>query len=144
MHKTLLKSIILSAGIAFLYLPLAGQSTSTSDTTAGPPVTDILDVLQRVFSVEEQPVQSAQATSISLLPVIGYNPSFGAVLGANMVMGQQRGDPANTSYSVYTFGLTYGSKGILTLQSRHNVFMPGNKWNFQGNWQFSKYGLIDH
>lgn len=145
MRLNLLKSIIFSAGLVFLYLPLTGQTSSTTDTTSGPPVTDVLDVLQRVFSVEEKPEEkSAQALSISLLPVIGYNPSFGAVLGANMVMGQQKGDPANTGYSVYTFGLTYGSKGILTLQHRHNVFMPGNKWNFQGNWQFSKYGLIDH
>ena len=123
--------------------PLKAQQTSNPDSSTVP-VKDIMDVIGGIFKEEEKPAQDLQAPSISLLPIIGYNPSFGAVLGANMVIGQQKGDPANTGYSVYALGLTYGSKGILTLQARHNVFYPENKWNFQGNWQFSKYGLIDH
>ena len=131
-------------------LMLASSSGGLKAQSASPPdsshteVKDILDVLQQVFKMEEDTVEASQRSSVSLLPIIGYNPSFGAVLGANMVIGQQRGDPSNTGYSVYALGLTYGSKGILTLQARHNVFQPNNIWNFQGNWQFSKYGLIDH
>lgn len=122
---------------------LHAQNDTFPDETAK--VTDILDVFQHLFHTPEDTTQlRINEPSISLLPVIGYNPSFGGVLGANMVVGQQKGNPVNTGYSVYTFGVTYGTKGILTFQARHNVFMPENKWNFQGNWQFSKYGLVDH
>ncbi len=119
------------------------QQQILKDTTT-PPVTDILDVGQRIFKIAEDTSESISEPSMSLLPVIGYNPSFGGVLGVNIVMGKQKGDPSNTGYSVYAFGVTYGTKGILTFQARHNVFQSQNKWNFQGNWQFSKYGLLDH
>ena len=119
------------------------QKEIPKDTTT-PSVTDILDVGQRIFKIPEDTTASISEPSMSLLPVIGYNPSFGGVLGVNIVMGRQKGDPANTGYSVYALGVTYGTKGILTFQARHNVFQPQNQWNFQGNWQFSKYGLIDH
>lgn len=128
--------------IVFCPLSIKGQKQITKDTT--PPVTDILDVGQRLFKIPEDTTESISEPSMSLLPVIGYNPSFGGVLGVNIVMGQQKGDPSNTGYSVYAFGVTYGTKGILTFQARHNVFQAENKWNFQGNWQFSKYGLLDH
>lgn len=140
---SLYKVISISILLGFFYSPIVAQQTSNADTSAVP-VKDIMDIIKGLFKEEEKPAEDLQAPSISLLPIIGYNPSFGAVLGANMVIGQQKGDPANTGYSVYALGLTYGSKGILTLQARHNVFMSANKWNFQGNWQFSKYGLIDH
>jgi Omp85 superfamily domain len=129
---------------ALLSTPLQAQKSTSPDSTVRQEK-DLMDVLQQLFnSPEDTSASSISEPSISLLPIIGYNPSFGGVLGVNMVMGKQNGDPANTGYSVYTFGVTYGTKGILTIQSRHNVFKPENKWNFQGNWQFSKFGLIDH
>ena len=144
MPNSLQKIFILSTFGVFFSLSLLAQSPSETDTVVKPPVTDLMDVIQRVFKFEEKPVEDVNAASISLLPIIGYNPSFGGVLGANMIIGRQLGDPSNTGYSVYALGITYGTKGILTLQARHNVFLPENKWNLQGNWQFSKYGLIDH
>ena len=142
-HLPYSKAVLVLSMVLFLLPSLQAQSTMQADTAVK--VTDILDVLQGLFHMPEDTSRvEIGEPSISLLPVIGYNPSFGGVIGANMVMGRQQGDPANTGYSVYTFGVTYGTKGILTFQARHNVFMPQNKWNFQGNWQFSKYGLIDH
>ncbi len=137
------KVLFIAVLVAFMGSPVVAQQASNHDTS-GVEVKDIMDVIGGIFKEDEKPTKDPYTSSISILPIIGYNPSFGAVLGANMVIGQQRGDPSNTGYSVYALGLTYGSKGILTLQARHNVFMPGNTYNFQGNWQFSKYGLIDH
>ena len=81
------------------------QQQILKDTTT-PPVTDILDVGQRIFKIAEDTSESISEPSMSLLPVIGYNPSFGGVLGVNIVMGKQKGDPSNTGYSVYAFGVT--------------------------------------
>jgi hypothetical protein len=121
------------------------QSTTMADTLPEKTeVRDAMDVLGDLFNAEPKPEAQASTSSASILPVIGYNPSFGGVIGANMVIGKQFGNPANTNYSVYTLGLINSSKGIFTLQARHNVFRPENRFNFQGNWQFSLYGLIDY
>lgn len=122
---------------------LFGQKGTQPDTTKVK-VKDAMDVLRDLFNVQPKPEAQKAKTTTALLPVIGYNPSFGGVIGANVSIGKQFGDPANTNYSVYTLGLINSTKGIFTLQARHNVFRPENKFNFQGNWQFSLYGLIDY
>ena len=119
------------------------QQDVTKDTTTVP-VVDAIDVLQHIFKIKEKPEDDQSQSSVSLLPVIGYNPSLGGVIGVNTVIGRQFGSPENTGYSVYTLGITYSTKGILTLQARHNIFRPQNRWNLQGNWQLSYYGLVDY
>ena len=32
----------------------------------------------------------------------------------------------------------------MSAQAKHNVFTAGNKWNWQGQWQLAKYGLLDY
>ena len=143
---------ILKKDAAFIIVPflllstisVSGQHIIRPADTTSTTVVDAMDVLRHVFKTEPKPSPDPTASTVSLLPVIGYNPSFGAVLGINTVMGRQFGDPRTTGYSVYTLGVIYGSKGILTGQVRHNVFKPDNKWNYQGNWQLSKYGLVDY
>ncbi len=127
----------------FMASGLFGQDTLAPDTS-GVKTKDVMDVLHQIFKTRPKPEPDLSAPTLSFLPVVGYNPSFGAVLGFNTVMGRQFGIPANTTYSVYTLGLTYGSKGILTAQLRHNIFKPENTWNWQGNWQISAYGLVDY
>ena len=104
---------------------------------------DFSDVFQKIFHTQPKPVEES-SSSLALLPVLGYNPSFGFVLGAKVNVGKQYGDPANTNYSIYSLNAFTSTKGIVTLQARHNVFKPENKWNYQGNWQLSRFGLVDY
>ncbi len=105
---------------------------------------DLVDIIHSLFNIQGDSTIPESKASISFLPVIGYNPSFGGIIGFNSIMGKQFGDPLNTDYSVFNLMFTASSSGVTTLQSRHNIFRPENKWNFQGNWQFSFYGLVDH
>jgi len=105
---------------------------------------DFSDVIQQLFKTKPKPAAKVSASSIALLPVLGYNPSFGFVFGAKVNIGKQLGDPGNTNYSIYSLNAFTSTKGITTLQARHNVFRPENKWNFQGNWQLSRFGLVDY
>jgi outer membrane protein assembly factor BamA len=82
--------------------------------------------------------------AFAILPSFGYNPSLGFVIGAKMSAGKQYGHPSDTKYSVFGMEALYTSKGITTLQARHNVFIEKNKWNFQGNWQVARFGIIDY
>jgi len=104
---------------------------------------DFSDVFHKIFHTIPKS-EEEKTSSVALLPVLGYNPSFGFVLGAKVNIGKQLGDPANTAYSIYSLNAFTSTKGITTLQARHNVFKPENKWNFQGNWQLSRFGLVDY
>jgi outer membrane protein assembly factor BamA len=57
---------------------------------------------------------------------------------------KQLGDPKNTHLSAFGLEFLLTSKKVITVQARHNVFKAANKWNFQGNWQFSKYLVADY
>ena len=105
--------------------------------------TDVTDVIRDIFNKKPKE-KSANQTSIALLPVLGYNPSFGFNIGVNLMAGKQFGLKSNTIYSVFNISFSYSTKQIVPLRMRHNMFTPGNKWNWQGDWQVSKMGLVDY
>lgn len=108
------------------------------------PEEDVGDYFRRLL---HKPVDSAQAQKtpkVAILPSFGYNPSLGAVIGVKMSGVKQLGDPKNTHLSVFGLELVLTSKKVITIQARHNIFKAANKWNFQGNWQFSKFLIEDY
>ena len=105
---------------------------------------DAYDVIRNIFGVS-QPANSGQKkTTLSILPSFSYNPSFGFIIGASVTGGRQLGDPTNTDYSTVSMYGSYSTKGMITVSLKHNIFLPGNKWNLQGSWQVSRYGLVDY
>jgi hypothetical protein len=134
-------SILFIAQLTYLHLP---AQIVSPDSLAAQHETDLVDVMRSIVKHKVDSVTPTSKASVSFLPVVGYNPSFGGIFGFNTVMGKQFGSPENTDYSVFNLMFSYSTSGVITLQSRHNVFRPLNKWNFQGNWQFSFYGLTDH
>src|SRR5687768_8419638 len=119
----------------------AQQDTLQIDTTLAQQK-DITDVLRSIFNKQpkEEPEQN---TSVTLLPILGYNPSFGFNIGVNMMAGKQFGLKSNTIYSVFNISFSYSTKQVVPLRARHNMYTPGNKWNWQGDWQISKMGIVD-
>ncbi len=113
-----------------------GQST--------PPVRDLGDVIRSVLRKQPDTTRHPAKHRYALLPSFGYNPSFGFVIGAKMSGGMHRGNPATTHLSTFAIEALYTSKGIITLQAIHNVFTDGNRLNFQGNWQVSRFGQLDY
>ena len=105
---------------------------------------DAYDVLKGIFGIKEPTDTKPKKTSFSILPSFSYNPSFGFIIGADATGGRQFGDPANTEYSTLSMVGSFSTKGMITISLRHNIFLPGNKWNLRGHWQFSRYGLIDY
>ena len=75
---------------------------------------------------------------------LDITPVFRFVLGAKINLGKQNGDPKTTDYSIISLNAFLSTSGIVTGQVRHNVFTEGNKWNYQGNWQISRFGLVDY
>ena len=114
------------------------------DTTKTAIVKDIGDVVNSVFKKNSDKPKKQKQGGISILPALGYNPSFGFVIGAKVAGGRQLGSIENTNLSLIGLQGSYSTKGVTTIQARHNIFTPYNKWNFQGNWQLSRLGMIDY
>jgi outer membrane protein assembly factor BamA len=107
------------------------------------PIQDVGDVIRRIFNKEKDSTKVKEPSTVSILPSIGYNPSFGIVLGAKLSAVKQYGKE-NTDLSAFGLEAIYTSRGVITAQARHNVFTTGNKLNFQGNWQLSKFLINDY
>ena len=104
---------------------------------------DLGDVIKQVLKKKTDSTQPAKKPGIPILPSFGYNPSLGFVIGAKSVMSFQLGTAEKTTASVIGVEALYTSKNIVTLQARHNIFLPENRLNFQGNWQLSRFGIVD-
>jgi len=106
--------------------------------------TDVNGLLKKLFKKKPPAAPSDNKASVTLLPILGYNPSFGFNIGINLMIGKQFGSKSNTIYSVFNASASYSTKRIGTLRARHNMFTPMNKWNWQGDWQFSSMGIVDY
>src|SRR5436190_2001072 len=56
------------------------------------------------------------------------------------------GEPSLTKVSVFALNFTYSTSHQLTLQLKSDAWVPGNTWNFKGDWRYldlaqSTYGL---
>jgi outer membrane protein assembly factor BamA len=138
-HRIVL--LMLFAGCMFS--TVRAQDTARRDSDAVPE-TDLADVIKKILKKRPDSIKTTGRVPLAILPSIGYNPSMGFIIGAKISGGLQKGSPSNTNYSVIGLEAVYSSKGIITVQARHNIFTAFNKWNFQGNWQFSKYGQVDY
>ncbi|MFT3936065.1 MAG: BamA/TamA family outer membrane protein [Chitinophagaceae bacterium] len=85
-------------------------------------------------------------SGVTVVPNIAANPTIGAQLGIKAVAGRKLGKDPNTLFSVAATSASITTKGIIYFYINHNIFTPGNKWNFQGNIVVAKtvapdYGL---
>src|SRR5688572_33253661 len=121
----------------FFSAPVHSQQTPVQSSLV--PMQDVGDVLRMIFKREKDSAKVKKSSTISILPSIGYNPSFGVVLGAKLSAVKQYGKEENTDLSAFGLEAIYTTRGVITAQARHNVFTNANKWKFQGNWQLSKF-----
>lgn len=109
-------------------------------------VKDIADVIGQLFKKKPDTttITAVPKRSISILPSLGYNPSYGFVFGAKASVIKQYGDASTTDLSAVGLEAIYTTKGITSLQARHSIFTAENRWILQGNWQLSKFVISDY
>jgi len=103
---------------------------------------DVNSIIRKLFN--KNGADKKSSSNISLLPAIGYNPSLGFILGANVTMGSYKGDKSTTSLSTATATAYFTTNGVINIQLRHNTFTKNNEWNFQGNGQITKMIVMDY
>jgi hypothetical protein len=142
-EKFSIKLIITGLLCSFSVACLAQDVVVADDSTASY-VKDVGDVLKKLFNKKTDTTKKKKQGNIAILPSLGYNPSFGFVFGAKASVIRQFGEKENTNLSTFGLEASYSTKGIITAQARHNVYTKGNKLNFQGNWQLSKFVITDY
>jgi hypothetical protein len=81
--------------------------------------------------VSNVPVQGVK--NLSLLPVIGYSPANGFVVGGAVSVTEYHGDPKTTRLSSALLNASFTTKKQILLNLRFDYFTAGNKWYISGD-----------
>ncbi len=105
---------------------------------------DFGDLTRNVIHPHKKADTLKKSSGIIVVPNVAANPTIGEQLGIKAVAGRRLGNDPNTYLSVAATSASITSKGIIYFYVNHNIFTPGNKWNFQGNLVIAKTVIPDY
>ncbi len=114
-------------------------SVAVKSQRAAVPLQDLTDVLRGMKNPSKPPNQlkmEVKKIYPALLPIIGYGPANGFVIGGGASLSGLLGDSINTHISSGLFNVTFTTKKQINLNFRSNIYSPGDKWILQGDWRF--------
>jgi hypothetical protein len=94
---------------------------------------DFGNLVNDIIHPHKVPDSLHKPSGITIIPNIAANPTIGFQVGIKAVAGRKLGEDPNTFMSVAATSASITTKGILYFYINHNIYTPGNKWNFQGN-----------
>jgi len=100
---------------------------------------DLIDVIKDIFNKKGPPRTDSLVqgvTNISLLPIMGYGPANGYVIGAAVSVSKLLGDPKSTQLSSVLGSVSLTTKSQVLICVRSSIFLPGNKWYIPGDVRF--------
>lgn len=108
--------------------------------TAAVPQKDVFDVLQHILGKatpnSEYVAHTKKGLSLTLLPSVGYNPAYGAFVGASIALGGWLGDPETTNISAGSLSGSYAFSGQISFQFKSDFFTSNNGWALKGDWRY--------
>ena len=130
----LMMLILLCVPIFFLK---AQQPEETEDSYQGPlnPV-DLIDMLRTLLKKEgakRNSITVPGVTNLSLLPIIGYGPANGFVLGGAASMTELLGKSKTTQLSSVLISASFTTKSQILLVMRNDIYLKDNKWYIPGD-----------
>ena len=97
---------------------------------------DLIGVIGKLFN-KEGPARSdiliPGVNNVSILPIIGYGPANGFVLGAAVSATNLLGDKKNTQLSSALLSISLTTKKQILLCARSDIYLPGNSWYIPGD-----------
>src|ERR1700761_2412565 len=94
---------------------------------------DFNDLTRNIFPPHRKADTLKRRNGITVVPNVAANPTIGGQLGIKAVAGRRLGNDPNTLFSTAATSASITTKGIIYFYVNHNLFTPGNKYNFQGN-----------
>lgn len=137
-----LKSIIKLLSVLILStFPLVtfSQDDSTEKEIVllhAPVLKDMRDVINNWFNIRSAPNSySIEKNKLvkTFLPIIGYTPANGFLVGVGISGNILLGDPATTKISSVITNINVTSKRQLVINLRSNIYSNNNRWIFQGD-----------
>jgi len=105
---------------------------------------DFGDLTRKILHPKKKADTLKKSSGIIVVPNVAANPTIGEQLGIKAVVGKKLGNDPNTLLSTGATSASITSKGIIYFYLNHNIFTPGNKWNFQGSLVVSKTVTPDY
>jgi len=97
---------------------------------------DLIDVISKMFN-KKGAVRSDSLVigvrNLSLLPIIGYGPANGFVIGTAISATNLLGSRENTQLSSALLSLSLTTQKQLLICIRSNIYLPGDKWIIPGD-----------
>jgi hypothetical protein len=126
-------------------------SPNIADQSAVNPV-DLINVIGKIFN-KKAPIRTDSLVpgvrNISLLPIVGYGPANGFVIGSAISATNLLGSQKNTQLSSALMSVSLTTEKQILLCARSNIYLPGNSWYIPGDIRFlffaqPTYGLGIH
>lgn len=113
----------------------AQKETVKTDSIAPAAQIDIFDVLRKIMKKPVKVIDTSKAEkrNLSILPVIGYSPANGAVIGVAVGVTKYLADPKTTKLTTALFNVSVTSKDQVILSMRYDLYTPQNKWYISGD-----------
>src|SRR5262249_24420355 len=73
---------------------------------------------------------------LSILPVVGSNPTQGVLAGVAVIMGIYLGDPKTTTISNISANVLYTTTNQFLSGINSVLMLDHNEWQLQGDWRF--------
>ncbi len=97
---------------------------------------DIFDVIRKWRGKPAAPdniLPKKGVKNLSLLPVIGYSPANGFVVGAAVSVSEFLGDPKTTQLSTALINVSLTTKSQVLLNLRFDLYLKNNLWYVSGD-----------
>jgi hypothetical protein len=97
---------------------------------------DIFDVIKRALGKADSSksdIPQIGISNVSLLPILGYSPANGFVIGAAVGVTKLLGNPANTTISSALANISLTTKSQVLINLRTDIYTPDNKWLITGD-----------
>jgi hypothetical protein len=144
-----LLSLVLLASFVFINSVNAQKKTALPDSLQLPKKVDIFDVIRKWTGKPVKPQISIPIKgekNLSLLPVVGYAPANGFVIGVAVSVTDYLGIPKTTNLSSALISINLTTKSQILFNLRYDLYLPNNKWYISGDnrlliFNQSTYGL---
>ena len=101
------------------------------------PYEDATDLFTAVgLSEKESKQPEPYKPLLTILPVIGSNPTQGVLAGVAVIVGIYLGDPETTTISNISANILYTTKNQFLSGINSVLMLNNNSWQLQGDWRF--------
>jgi outer membrane protein assembly factor BamA len=113
-----------------------GDSVVIADSLKLSKEVDIFEVLRKWTGKPPKPNAGAPKVGVknlSLLPIVGYTPANGFVIGGAISVTEFLGAPKTTNLSSALINVSLTTKSQVLLNLKYDLFLPDNKWYISGD-----------